>query len=142
MLWLFVFWWLGWKKRCCIRKMVLGGTLLKVVRAVGFSGKLFFLKCLFSPCHAWCDLVLVICNVHVVIFIKKYLANLFTISFCEFLKILVMPILKTLETLCLILFQKWLKNWRISKKIRTSRPAYEKNAQPAVLGFMITQSFF
>ena len=40
------------------------------------------------------------CIVHVVIFIKKYLVNLFTISFNEFLKILTMVILAMLTKIC------------------------------------------
>ena len=38
-------------------------------------------------------LVLGVCIVHVVIFLKKYLVSLFSISFCELLKILTVPVL-------------------------------------------------
>ena len=39
------------------------------------------------------------CIVHAVIFIKKYLVNMFTISFNDFLKILIMVILTMLKKL-------------------------------------------
>ena len=55
-------------------------------------------------------IVLVICNIHVVIFIKKnYLVCLFRIIFfCEFLKILWIIILKMLKNYALSIFFKWL----------------------------------
>ena len=51
-------------------------------------------------------LVLGVCIVHVVIFINKYLVNLYRIRFCELLKILIMIILKMLEKLCNVNFFK------------------------------------
>ena len=45
-------------------------------------------------------LVLGVHIVLVLIFIKKYLVNLFSISFCDLLKILLIIILKMLEKLC------------------------------------------
>ena len=47
-----------------------------------------------------------VCNAHVVIFIKKYLVNLFKISFNDFLKILSMVILAMLTNFCLVSFLK------------------------------------
>ena len=69
-----------------MKKMVLGGTLLS---AVGFSGKANFLESVSVHLDIFYmnnfRLALIVCNVHVVIFIKTYLVNLFRISFCELL---------------------------------------------------------
>ena len=62
-------------------------------------------------------LFLGVCIVHVVIFIKKHLVNLFSISFCELLKILVMIILKNLKKLCHASFFKFdKKKCKLSKQ--------------------------
>ena len=50
-----------------------------------------------------------------------------------------MLILNMLEKLCRFFSSEVIKKLENIKKIRTSRPAYEKNAQRDVLGFMITQ---
>ena len=77
------------------------GLCIKVVGSVRFS--YFFGKCLFSPWNFRCDnfrLVLGICIVNAVIFIKQYLVNLYWIRFSELLKTLVVIILNKLEKLC------------------------------------------
>ena len=88
--------------------MVWVGFCSEVISAVGFSGKPIFLESVSFYLEMFdvtiIRLVLVVCNVHVVIFIKKYPVNLFRISFCELLKILLMLILKMLEKLCLVFF--------------------------------------
>ena len=61
--------------------------------------------------------------------------------FCEYLTILVKLILKMLNKLCLVFFSEVIKNFENSKKIRTSRPVYEKNAQRDFRGFMVTHKF-
>ena len=60
-------------------------------------------------------LVLGVYIVHVLIFIKKYLVNLFRISFCDLLKILKMIILKMLENLCHVNFFKFDKKMQLEK---------------------------
>ena len=85
----------GLKKLCCIRKRVLGETLLKSCKCSLIIRKPIFLE---SVCfhldmfHVTCfkldmfhvtkfRLVRSICNVHLVTCINKYLINLFRISF-------------------------------------------------------------
>ena len=90
----------GLKKLWCIKKWCWVGLYSKVVRAVGFSGKPIFLERV-SFHHEMFDvtnfrLVLGVCIVNVVIFIKRKNVNLFRIGFCELLKIPIMIILKML----------------------------------------------
>ena len=101
------------------------GLCSKVVSAVGFSEKPIFLESV-SFHHEMFDvtsfrLVLGVYIVHVVIFIKKYLLNLFRISFCDLLKILIMIILKLLEKLCNVNFFKFDKK-NVNYKTRRGRP--------------------
>ena len=77
MLWLSVFWWFGWKNSGALRKWCWVGLCSKVESAVGFSGKHFF-KCVVSFHLEMFDVtnfrqVLVVYDIHLVIFIQKYL---------------------------------------------------------------------
>ena len=63
------------KKLCCLKKLCVVGFGTKVESAVGFSGKPFFLESVSFHLESFdltnFRLVLVICNVHAMIFIKK-----------------------------------------------------------------------
>ena len=76
----------GLKTRCCLKKIVLGGTLLKHCKCILIFRNFFSHHEFFDVTNS--RLVLTICIVYVVIFIQKYLVNLFRISFGELLKIL------------------------------------------------------
>ena len=96
------------KNLSCTKIIVHGRTLLKSVSAVGFTEKPSFLESvsfhgeMFCVTNFW--LVLVICIVIAMIFIKKTLINLFRISFYNLLKIIHMINLAMLEKLCLVFF--------------------------------------
>ena len=103
----FCFFMVGFKKLCCITKMVCMGTSLKSCKCSCIFRKPFlsvsFLLEMFDLTN--CRLFLVIRNVHVVIYIKKYLVYLFRISF--FLWIYKDPcndIFESVGKLCLVLF--------------------------------------
>ena len=75
-----------------------------------------------------------VCIVHVVIFIKKYLVNMFKISFNDFLKILILVILTMLKSYAWFLFSKL----QVIKKQKTSQAAYWKKGQREVFGFLFS----
>ena len=97
----------GLNKMGCIKKMVLGGSLLKV--QFDFQENLFFFGNVSFQFEIFYvtnfKLVLVVCNVQLVIFINKYLVNLFRISFCELLMILILNFLNMLDKLCLFFLE-------------------------------------
>ena len=88
-------------------------------------------------------LVLCVCNVHaVIIFDFLYLVNLFSIRFCELLKILELINLIMLTKLCfVVVFQDWLRNCKWYKPNQKSNWAYEINAGRDVFGFLIAWIF-
>ena len=102
------------KNLSCTKIIVHGRTLLKSVSAVGFTEKPSFLESvsfhgeMFCVTNFW--LVLVICIVIAMIFIKKKFINLFRISFYNLLKIIHMINLAMLEKLCLVFFLQTRKN--------------------------------
>ena len=96
------------KKLSCTKIIVHCGTLLKSVSAVGFSEKPSSRESVSFHFEMFCatnfGLVLSICIVNAMIFIKKTLINLFRISFYKLLKIINVINLAMLEKLCLIYF--------------------------------------
>ena len=100
------------KNQFCTKIIVLGGTLLKIVSAVGFSEKpsfresVSFHREIFGATNFL--IVLCICIVNAIIFIKKKtLVNLFRITFCKLLEIINMIILAMLTKLWPVFFFKF-----------------------------------
>ena len=98
------------KNLSCTKIIVHGGTLLKSFSAVGFLEKPSFWESVSFHREMFCVtnflLVLCICIVNAMIFIKKTLINLFRISFYNLLKIIHVINLAMLEKLCLVFFFK------------------------------------
>ena len=87
-------------------------------------------------------LVLHICIVNAMIFIKKTLINLFRISFYNLLKIIHVINLAILKKLCLLVFSKAIKKFFFFLNLRTSRWTFWKIAERDVFWFLFTQLFF
>ena len=105
MLWLLVFWWLGWKNcvasenRCWVR------LSSKVVSAVGVSEKIFFFKYCFhldmfevTKFRIVLDVCNVVCFFNTIILINKYLGNLFRFSLNDLPKCTTTMILNICKT--------------------------------------------
>ena len=132
--------WVGSKNGVASTKWCLVRICSKVVSAVRFWEKnLFFLESV-SFHYEMFDvtnlrLVLGVCTVQVVIFIKKYLVKLFRIKFWELIKILIMIILKILEKLCHVNFFKFDLKKEMIKKRKISRWAFKKTLSVMFLDF-------
>ena len=130
-------------KSGCNKKMVPCGTLFKSCMCCLILRKhLFFLESV-SFHHEVFDvssfrLVLGVYIVHVVIFIKKYLVNMFRISFSDFLRILTMTTLKMLEKSCHVNFFQFDKQkCKSSKDQKHHQQHLKKNKLCGVFGFLI-----
>ena len=117
-----------------------GGTLLKSLSAVGFSEKLSFWESVSYHQEMFgvttFGLVLCICIVNAIIFIKKTLVNLFRISFYELLKIIKIIILAMLEKFWLVFFFKldfFLNSDPKSENMRSSVLKIRLNAHSGIL---------
>ena len=128
------------KNQFCTKIIVHGGTLLKSVSAVGFSEKPSFWESVSFCREMFCVtnflLVLRICIVNAIIFIKKILINLFRISFYNLLKFIHVTNLAMLTKLCLVFFlQNRLKNGKFSKIREHNAERFEKTLSVMFLDF-------
>ena len=125
--------------------MVLFGTLLKSVSAIGFQGKAAFLASVFFHSQMLgvtnFGLVIYDCTVIAMIFIEFFFVKLPRISFNELLKIHIIIILVRLKKVCLAFFlQNRLKILRKTNLAQTRWPFW-KNLQCVCLGFFILHNY-
>ena len=127
------------KNQFCTKIIVHGGTLLKSVSAVGFSEKPSFWEgvsfCREMFCVTNFLLVLRICIVNAMIFIKKILINLFRNSFYNLLKFIHVINLAVLTKLSLVFFSTGIKNGKFKKIREHHAERFEKTLSVMFLDF-------
>ena len=122
------------------------GTLIKNVHAVGFSGKPDFLeRVCFHRAMLFVTnfrIVLGVCIVNAMIFIKKILIKLFWITFYNLVKFIHVINLAMLTKLCLVFFlQNRLKNGKFLKIREHHAERFEKMLSVMFFWFLITKFF-